>query len=203
MASVSVTAEFLKQFVDFCGSLLLLILFSPVFLIVAVLIKLDSRGPVLFFQIRCGKGGKEFRMLKYRTMVENAEALKRHLRNEVDGPMFKVTSDPRVTRIGRHLRSLSLDELPQLVNVLRGEMSLVGPRPLAREEMSENRAWMEARLSVKPGMTGLWQVKGRESRRFRDWVAFDLDYVENRSFLGDLKILLLTVPAVMRRRGAS
>jgi len=142
-------------------------------------------------------------MLKFRTMVENAESLKRHLRNEVDGPMFKVTSDPRVTKIGRHLRSLSLDELPQLVNVLRGEMSLVGPRPLAREEMSENRAWMEARLSVKPGMTGLWQIKGRESRRFGDWVASDMDYIEHRSLLGDLKILLLTVPAVMRRRGAS
>ena len=98
---------------------------------------------------------------------------------------------------------MSLDELPQLVNVLRGEMSLVGPRPLAREEMSENSLWMEARLSVKPGMTGLWQVKGRETRKFSDWVAFDLDYVENRSLLGDLKILLLTLPAVVRRRGAS
>ena len=200
---MSVTAEYFKQYVDFCGSLLLLILFSPVFLVVAVLIKLDSPGPVIFFQRRCGKSGKEFRMLKFRTMVENAESLKQHLRNEVDGPMFKVTSDPRVTRIGRHLRSLSLDEFPQLVNVLRGEMSLVGPRPLAREEMSENRGWVEARLSVKPGMTGLWQVKGRGSNSFRDWVAFDLEYVEHRSLLGDLKILLQTLPAMMRRRGAS
>lgn len=203
MPAVSATTEFAKQALDFCGSLLLLVLLSPVFLVVAVLVKLDSGGPVFFFQNRCGKGGKEFRMLKYRTMVENAEALKRHLPNEVDGPMFKVTADPRVTRIGRHLRSLSLDELPQLVNVLRGEMSLVGPRPLAREEMRDNREWMEARLSVKPGVTGLWQVKGRESRRFRDWVVFDMDYVEHRSLLGDLKILLLTVPAVIRRRGAS
>jgi len=198
-----VTANFIKQLVDFCVSLLLLVVLAPVFLVVTVLVKLDSSGPVFFFQRRCGKGGREFRMLKFRTMVENAESLKPHLRNEVDGPMFKMASDPRVTRIGRYLRSLSLDELPQLLNVLRGEMSLVGPRPLAREEMSENRAWMEARLSVKPGMTGLWQVKGRESRLFRDWVAFDLDYVEHRSLLGDLKILLLTVPAVIRRRGAS
>jgi len=200
---VSVTAEYLKLLLDFCASLLLLVLFSPVLLVVAVLVKLDSPGPVFFSQRRCGKGGREFYMLKFRTMVENAEALKQHLRNEVDGPMFKVTSDPRVTRIGRLLRSLSLDELPQLLNVLRGEMSLVGPRPLAREEMSENSAWMKARLSVKPGMTGLWQVKGRETRKFSDWVAFDLDYVENRSLLGDVKILLLTIPAVLRRRGAS
>lgn len=203
MPAVSGATQFARQVLDVCGSLLLLVLFSPVLLVVAVLVKLDSRGPVFFFQARCGQGGKEFLMLKYRTMVQNAEALKQHLRNEVDGPMFKVTADPRVTRVGRFLRSLSLDELPQLVNVLRGEMSLVGPRPLAREEMSENGAWMEARLSVKPGMTGLWQVKGRDTRRFSDWIAFDLEYVENRSLLGDLKILLLTIPAVIRRRGAS
>ncbi len=197
------TAELLRQFADFCGGLALLGLFAPVFLIVAALIKLDSRGPVFFFQRRCGKGGKEFQMLKFRTMVQNAESLKRELKNEIDGPMFKVSRDPRVTRIGRYLRSLSIDELPQLVNVLQGAMSLVGPRPLARAEMSMNSAWMEARLSVKPGMTGLWQIKGRETHKFSDWVTYDMEYVATRSLLGDVKILLLTIPAVLRRRGAS
>jgi lipopolysaccharide/colanic/teichoic acid biosynthesis glycosyltransferase len=141
-------------------------------------------------------------MLKFRTMVPNAEAIKGSLKNEVDGPMFKVSQDPRVTRIGRHLRRLSLDELPQLVNVLRGEMSLVGPRPLAREEMSMNSAWMEARLNLKPGITGLWQIKARETLKFSDWVKYDMEYVERRSHLLDLKILLLTIPSVIRRRGA-
>jgi lipopolysaccharide/colanic/teichoic acid biosynthesis glycosyltransferase len=198
-----VAADLAKQVIDFCVSLTLLALLSPVFVVVAVLVRLDSKGPIFFFQRRCGREGREFRMLKFRTMVVNAEELKGHLRNEIDGPMFKVARDPRVTRIGRLLRSFSLDELPQLVNVLRGEMSLVGPRPLAREEMAENSAWMEGRLSVKPGITGLWQIKARASRKFSDWVAYDLEYVARRSLLGDLKILLLTIPAVIWRRGAS
>ena len=187
---------------DFCASLCLLGLLSPVFVVIAVLVKLDSRGPVIFFQRRCGKDWKEFRMLKFRTMALDAESLKGNLQNEIDGPMFKVSRDPRVTRIGRHLRSLSLDELPQLINVLRGEMSLVGPRPLAREEMSTNSRWVEARLSVKPGITGLWQIKARGTMKFSDWITYDMEYVEHRSFLGDIKILLLTIPAVIRRRGA-
>ena len=198
-----VKAEFLKQLVDISFSAVLLGTLSPVFVALAVLIKLESRGPVFFRQKRCGRGGKEFRMLKFRTMVPNAEAIKGCLKNEVDGPMFKVSQDPRVTRIGRHLRRLSLDELPQLVNVLRGEMSLVGPRPLAREEMSMNSSWMEARLNLKPGITGLWQVKARETLKFSDWVKYDMEYVERRSNLLDLKILLLTIPSVIRRRGAS
>lgn len=201
--AMSATAELFKQAEDFCGSLFLLTLFSPVFLVAAVLIKLDSPGPVFFFQRRCGKGGREFRMLKFRTMVLNAESLKDKLKNETDGPMFKVSRDPRVTRVGRFLRSLSIDELPQLVNVLQGTMSLVGPRPLARAEMSMNNAWMEARLSVKPGMTGLWQIKGRETHKFSDWVTYDMEYVAGRSLLGDVKILAQTIPAVLRRRGAS
>jgi lipopolysaccharide/colanic/teichoic acid biosynthesis glycosyltransferase len=135
-------------------------------------------------------------------MVQNAELLKQGLKNESDGPMFKVSCDPRVTRVGRRLRSLSIDELPQLVNVLSGAMSLVGPRPLAREEMSMNSAWMEARLNLKPGITGLWQVKARETLKFSDWVKYDMEYVERRSHLLDLKILLLTIPSVIRRRGA-
>jgi len=200
--AVLVKAELLKQLVDLSFSAVLLGAFSPVFVLLAVLIKLESRGPVFFRQKRCGRGGKEFRMLKFRTMVPDAEAIKSSLKNEVDGPMFKVSRDPRVTRIGRHLRRLSLDELPQLVNVLRGEMSLVGPRPLAREEMSMNGVWMEARLNLKPGITGLWQVKARETLKFSDWVKYDMEYVERRSNLLDLKILLLTIPSVIRRRGA-
>ncbi len=194
--------EFVGQIMDFCGSLFLLGLLSPVFAVVAALVKLDSRGPVFFMQRRCGKDWNEFRMFKFRTMVLEAESLKSELRNEIDGPMFKVSRDPRVTRIGRHLRRLSLDELPQLINVLRGEMSLVGPRPLAREEMTSDSDWVEARLSVKPGITGLWQVKGRGTLKFSDWVTYDMEYVRRRSPLGDLKILLLTIPAVIRRRGA-
>ena len=141
-------------------------------------------------------------MLKFRTMVHDAEARKVNLKNEIDGLMFKVTRDPRVTRVGRHLRRLSLDELPQLFNVLRGEMSLVGPRPLAREEMAVNSPWVAARLSVKPGITGLWQIKARGTFKYNDWVTYDMEYVETRSLLGDLKILLLTIPAVIGRRGA-
>jgi lipopolysaccharide/colanic/teichoic acid biosynthesis glycosyltransferase len=195
-------AEWLKPIFDFCASLCLLGLFSPLLVAVAALVKLDSDGPVFFLQRRCGKGGREFLMYKFRTMVADAESRRRHLRNEVDGPMFKVTQDPRVTRIGRYLRMTSLDELPQLVNVLRGEMSLVGPRPLASEEMCVNSAWRETRLSVKPGITGLWQINGRATRQFSDWVRYDTEYVAGRSLLGDLKILVLTVPAVLRRRGA-
>jgi lipopolysaccharide/colanic/teichoic acid biosynthesis glycosyltransferase len=195
-------ADLAKMALDVCVSLALLAALLPLFAVIAVLVKLDSRGPVLFFQRRCGLGGRDFLMLKFRTMVEGAEARRKHLQSEVDGPMFKLSRDPRVTRVGRYLRMSSFDELPQLVNVLRGEMSLVGPRPLAREEMSGNGAWMQARLSVRPGMTGLWQVKGRASRRFSDWVRYDTEYVQTRSLLGDLKILLLTIPAVLRRRGA-
>lgn len=195
--------NYIKQLVDFFISFALLAPLSPLMLFIAVLIKIESRGPVFFLQKRCGQGGKEFRMLKFRTMVQNAEALRHHLKNEVDGPMFKMLRDPRVTRVGRFLRCLSLDELPQLINVLRGEMSLVGPRPLAWQEMSMNSAWMEARLTVKPGITGLWQVKARETLKFSDWVKYDMEYVEHGSVLLDLKILLLTIPSVIRRRGAT
>lgn len=204
-ASVSIrreVAERVKAGFDFCASLFLLALLFPLFVVVAALVKFDSKGPVLFLQRRCGRLGREFRMLKFRTMVADAESRRKDLKNEVDGPMFKVAQDPRVTRVGRYLRMSSLDELPQLVNVLRGEMSLVGPRPLAREEMSMNGAWMQTRLGVRPGMTGLWQIKGRASGRFSDWVRYDTEYVETWSLLGDAKILLQTIPAVLRRRGA-
>lgn len=131
-------------------------------------------------------------------MVKDAELLKKELINEVDGPMFKMKNDPRITTIGRFLRSWNLDELPQLFNVLKGEMSLVGPRPLSSEEMIGDDAWKKIRLSVKPGITGLWQIKGRRSHKFSDWIQYDNEYVQKRSFLMDIKILLLTTIAIWR-----
>ncbi|MCF6158432.1 MAG: sugar transferase [wastewater metagenome] len=192
----------LTRIFDIIGSLLLMIIFSPLFLIIAVFIKMDSDGPVLFLQKRCGKNGIEFSMYKFRTMVRDAEFLKKNLKNETDGPMFKVKCDPRITRVGRFLRNWSLDELPQCFNVLKGEMSLVGPRPLASEEMTRNYYWRKMRLSVKPGLTGLWQVKGRGSGRFNDWIKYDIEYVQGKSFLMDVKILFLTALSIFVNRGA-
>lgn len=144
-------------------------------------------------------------MYKFRTMVKDAELLKKKLRNEMDGPMFKMRNDPRVTKTGRVLRKWSLDELPQLFNVLKGDMSLVGPRPLASEEMAgdNNNTWREIRLSVKPGLTGLWQIMGRASGKFSDWVSYDIEYVQKRSLLIDLKILFFTIFTVLRNTGVS
>lgn len=193
----------LKRTLDIACSLLFLIVFSPLFLIIAMLIKIDSRGPVFFLQKRCGNGGREFNMYKFRTMVKDAEFLKKELKNETDGPMFKMKNDPRVTQIGKALRRWSFDELPQLLNVLKGDMSLVGPRPLAKEEMSgdSNNIWREIRLSVKPGVTGLWQIMGRDSGKFSDWVSYDIEYVQKKTLLMDLKILILTVIAIFRNTG--
>jgi exopolysaccharide biosynthesis polyprenyl glycosylphosphotransferase len=198
----------LKQALDFIGAFLLLLILTAIPLIpfIALAIKLTSRGPVLFRQQRAGLNGQPFTMFKFRTMVTNAEQLKAEMDalNEMTGPVFKVTHDPRVTRLGRILRKYSLDELPQLFNVLRGEMSLVGPRPLpvyevARfDDMSHRR-----RLSVKPGLTCLWQVRGRnEILDFREWVRLDLEYIDNWSLWLDLTILLRTIPAVLAGRGA-
>ena len=141
-------------------------------------------------------------MYKFRTMVKDAELLKKELKNEMDGPMFKMRNDPRITQIGRVLRKWSFDELPQLLNVLKGEMSLVGPRPLANEEMTGDSNWKDIRLSVKPGVTGLWQIMGRSSGKFSDWVSYDIEYVQNRSLLLDLKILFLTIITVLKNTGA-
>ncbi len=195
----------LKRTLDIMCSFLFLIVFSPLFFIIAILIKIDSRGTVFFLQKRCGKNGREFNMYKFRTMVKDAEFLKKKLRNEMDGPMFKMKKDPRVTKTGRVLRKWSLDELPQLFNVLKGDMSLVGPRPLANEEMAgdNNDTWREIRLSVKPGLTGLWQIMGRSSGKFSDWVSYDIEYVQKRSLFIDLKILFFTMFTVLRNTGVS
>jgi len=194
----------LKRLLDIACSFLLLVISIPLFFIIAILIKIDSKGPVFFLQKRCGRNRKEFFMYKFRTMVKDAEFLKKELKSEMDGPMFKMKNDPRVTQTGKFLRKWSLDELPQLLNVLKGDMSLVGPRPLANEEMAgdNNNTWREIRLSVKPGVTGLWQIMGRTSGKFSDWVNYDIEYVQKRSLVMDLKILIMTAITVLRNTGA-
>ena len=192
-----------KRGLDVAGAAAGLVLLAPVLLAVAAAVKLDSPGPVIFGQRRCGRGGRTFTMYKFRTMVRDAERLQADLahRNEVDGPMFKISKDPRVTRVGRFLRRSSLDELPQLVNVLKGEMSLVGPRPLRMEEMAFSPSWRDLRLRVRPGMTGLWQVSGRTRIAFDQWIAYDVEYIRNQSLWLDLKILWRTAVMVLRGAG--
>lgn len=190
----------MKRTLDLFLGTLGLVVGAPALMVAALAITLDSPGPVLFRQRRAGRGGREFTMVKLRTMFRDAEALQGDLadRNEVDGPMFKIGNDPRITRVGRFLRRTKLDELPQLLNVVRGEMSLVGPRPLAMKEMQYNPAWRDLRLSVKPGITGLWQVESGRKNTFQDWIAADLRYVEQQSLLLDLRILAETAREVWR-----
>lgn len=185
------------------GSIVLAIL-APLFSVIGLVIKLDSPGPILFRQERLTRGHTVFPMFKFRTMVVGADRLQGELtaQNEMSGPMFKIRNDPRVTRIGRWLRRLSLDELPQLCNVLRGEMSLVGPRPPLATEAMHYESWQSERLSGLQGMTGLWQVSGRNDLSFEEMVLLDLYYLENQSFLFDLELLLATIPAIALARGA-
>lgn len=195
-----------KQAIDVFGAFAFLLAWSWAFIIIATLIKLTSSGPVLFRQRRSGLNGKPFTMLKFRSMVTDAEQLKAELEvlNEMDGPVFKVTNDPRVTPIGRFLRRWSIDEWPQMINVLLGDMSLVGPRPLPVDEVRRfDDLAHRRRLSVKPGLTCLWQVNGRNKvTNFRDWVRLDLEYIDNWSIWLDLKILMKTVPVVLMGTGA-
>src|SRR5579885_2784098 len=193
-----------KRIVDVVAAAALLVLLAPVLLLITIAIKLESRGPVLFRQTRLGKDGCSFTFLKFRGMVADAEARQAELDalNEADGPIFKMKRDPRVTRVGRFIRKTSLDELPQLWNVLRGEMSLVGPRPPVPKEVSRYEPWQHGRLAVKPGMTGLWQVSGRSNIRFSEMVRLDFEYIEHWSLLLDMKIVLLTFVAVIRTDGA-
>jgi lipopolysaccharide/colanic/teichoic acid biosynthesis glycosyltransferase len=187
----------LKVAFDVTAAALGLLLLSPLLLLIALLIKLESKGPVFYGDRREGQGGRTFRCLKFRTMFAGADAQQRELlaKNEVDGPQFKLARDPRVTRLGRVLRALSLDELPQLINVVFREMSLVGPRPSPFRENQLCIPWREARLSVRPGMTGLWQIcrNRRAQGDFHQWIHFDLLYVEHASFFVDLKIIAATV----------
>jgi len=175
-----------------------------VFAVISAVIKLTSPGPVLFRQPRCGLHGRPFTFLKFRSMREGAEELKPSLApfNEMDGPAFKMTNDPRVTRFGRFLRRTSLDEMPQLWNILKGEMSFVGPRPAVIEEVRQYQPWQRRRLSMKPGLTCLWQVSGRNELTFDEWMRLDLEYIDNWSLWLDVKIAFMTIPAVLRGRGA-
>jgi exopolysaccharide biosynthesis polyprenyl glycosylphosphotransferase len=195
-----------KHALDFVGAFVLLTVFAIPMLIVGLLIRFSSPGPALFRQQRAGLNGRPFTMLKFRTMITDAEQRKHELAvlNEMSGPVFKVTNDPRVTRVGRILRKFSIDEFPQIINVLKGEMSLVGPRPLPVDEVRRfDDLAHRRRLSVKPGITCLWQVSGRNDvRDFRDWVRLDLEYIDNWSLWLDLKILFRTIPVVLLGTGA-
>ena len=196
----------LKQLIDFAGAAVVLIGLSWLFVLLAVLVKLTSRGPILFRQQRSGLNGRPFTIYKFRTMVSNAEQVKAELAalNEMKGPVFKITKDPRITPVGRILRRFSLDEFPQFFNVLRGEMSLVGPRPLPVDEVKRfDDVAQRRRLSVKPGLTCLWQISGRSNVvDFAEWVRLDLEYIDNWSLWLDVKILWRTIPIVVTGAGA-
>ncbi len=193
-----------KRIFDLVVSASVLVLLSPLFLGLALAIKLDSRGPVFFRQRRVGLNGRDFWLYKFRSMCHDAEAKLAHVRkrNEMDGPVFKMRADPRVTRVGRFLRKTSLDEFPQFWNVLKGEMSVVGPRPPIRSEVKLYKRWQRRRLSVKPGITCTWQVSGRNEIDFAQWMELDLHYIDNWSLWHDLKIVLRTIPAVLLGKGA-
>ncbi len=195
----------IKRIFDFFAALILIIVFTPLFLLLSALVKLEDGGPVFFYQPRVGKDGKMFNMIKYRSMCVDAEArleaLKAKNQHE-DGVTFKMKDDPRITKIGKWLRKLSLDELPQLFNVLKGEMSLVGPRPPVPREVELYSQSERRRLSIMPGITCLWQIGGRSEIDFSGQVRLDVQYIESRSFWGDLWILLKTIPAVLLGKGA-
>ena len=196
----------LKRLLDVVGSLVLLILFAPLFLVVAVLIKLTSPGPVLFAQQRVGLNKRHFTMFKFRTMVPGAEVVQENLLhlNEMTGPVFKIKNDPRITPLGRILRKTSIDELPQLFNVVKGDMSLVGPRAMSvRDYQFFSEDWQRRRFSVPPGITCLWQIRGRNTVPFEQWMVLDMQYIDGWSLWLDLKILALTIPAVLRGSGAA
>ena len=193
----------MKRAIDLTFGTLALILALPLFLAIAMIIKLDTAGPVFFVQTRYGADGKPFKMVKFRTMIPNAVGLQSKLRaqNDVDGPVFKIFADPRVTRVGHVLRRYSIDEIPQFYNVVRGHMSLVGPRPLIMEEMCCSPSWRDFRLSVKPGITGMWQLYGRGKTAFHDWIRYDMHYAKHWSLRLDMKILIKTAVLVLRKQG--
>jgi exopolysaccharide biosynthesis polyprenyl glycosylphosphotransferase len=195
----------LKRLIDITASSVLLIFLSPLFAVVSFLIKRTSKGPVFFKQQRVGYNGRLFNCLKFRTMVENAEAVQKDLLqlNEMDGPVFKIKNDPRLTKVGKILRKTSIDELPQFINVLRGDMSLVGPRPPIPSEVKEYELVDRRRLSMRPGITCLWQVNGRNSIPFEKWMELDRQYIDQWSLWLDFKILAKTIPAVLRGSGAA
>ncbi len=190
--------------VDVIVSVILLLVGLPLWLFIALAIRIDSSGEVIYKQTRIGQNGKPFKVFKFRTMYKNADQVLAKLmeRNEAQGPLFKIRDDPRITRVGKFLRRTSLDEFPQLINVIKGEMSLVGPRPPLPQEVAQYEEWQKGRLAVKPGMTGLWQVRGRSEISFDEGVLMDLYYIENWSLRLYFQTLLRTIPAVLFRRGA-
>lgn len=201
----SATYTVIKRVFDIAASLAGLIVISPLFLVVALLIKLeDPKGSVFFYQTRVGKDEQRFRMYKFRSMCSNAEERLKELlaQNEIEGAMFKMKNDPRITKVGRWIRKTSIDELPQLYNVLRGDMSLVGPRPPLEREVAEYTEYDKQRLAVKPGCTGLWQVSGRNDLSFKQMVELDLQYIRNRSVSADLSIILRTFKVLLGAKDA-
>jgi exopolysaccharide biosynthesis polyprenyl glycosylphosphotransferase len=184
----------IKRFIDIAASFVGIILLSPIMLIVSILIKIESRGPLIFKQERVGIYGKTFEMYKFRSMIQNAEQLIDKLKdkNEMSGPMFKIKDDPRITKVGRFIRKTSIDELPQLFNVLKGEMSLVGPRPNLPSEVIHYTAFQKQKLLAKPGLTCYWQVMGRNNIDFEEWMKLDVKYVRDRSTLLDIKLIFKT-----------
>lgn len=197
--------EICKRVMDILGAGCGLVLLSPVIIIVAILVKFSSKGPVFFSQKRVGKNGKVFDMYKFRSMVVNAEELKEKLaaQNEMSGPMFKMKDDPRVTKVGKFIRKTSLDELPQFWNVIKGDMSLVGPRPSLPKEVAQFEDWMYKRLSVKPGLTCYWQVSGRNNIDFEDWMKLDCRYVDERNLWIDIKLIFKTVGVLFGDKNAA
>jgi len=195
---------FCKRMLDIALSASSLLLLWPVLLVIAAAIRVLSPGPVLFRQTRCGLGGRHFTLYKFRSMVNNAEQLRAELHqlNELDGPVFKISDDPRITSVGRILRRFSLDELPQLWNILRGDMSFVGPRPAIPDEVEQYEAWQRRRLRMRPGLTCTWVLEGRNHLDFNRWMQLDLAYIDTWSLWLDLKIFLRTIPIVLSGRGA-
>lgn len=197
---------FFKRAMDIVGSAIGLILLSPLFILVALAIKVeDPKGKVFFAQKRCGKNNKPFQMYKFRSMVSNAEELLEELmeQNEMDGPVFKIKEDPRITRVGKFIRKTSIDELPQLFNILMGDMSIVGPRPAIPHEVAEYNDYQKQRLLVKPGLTCIWQVSGRNSIGFDEWIDMDLEYIEKRNLWMDIKLIFKTVGVLFGDENAS
>lgn len=194
-----------KNLFDFFFSLLLLILLLPLFLVIAIIIRIDSRGGIFFTQIRIGRNGKKFTLYKFRSMIADAESMKKTIsagNESADGVTFKMRQDPRITRFGSFIRKFSIDELPQLFNVVKGDMSLVGPRPSIPEEVAEYSEDDKKRLQIKPGITCLWQVSGRSDLPFKQQVELDKEYIKSKSIILDIKILLKTIPAVLTGKGA-
>ena len=193
-----------KRGFDIVSSLCGMIVLSPVFLATAIAIKLEDGGPVVFAQYRVGRNGVPFKMYKFRSMCLDAEKKLKKLekKNEADGPVFKIKDDPRITKVGKFIRKYSIDELMQLVNVFKGDMSVVGPRPALPNEVAEYDAYAMQRLQVKPGLSCYWQISGRSNLGFEEWMQLDVKYIHDMSFLTDMKIVLLTVPAVLKGDGA-